>query len=1146
MRFQVENEGAEVLASASDDKFVLLRIPTKSELEGLLAEFREKFVGELRRLFRSLPSELEKRKLSSKKGVFYSEKEVVIGLSGTEYQSGGKTAIKFTYFRNTPVAEGLKALGLNKKYPRLESELNLARVFRLSLTDQVSLVDWLTDRPLKDWADQIPKPNAEMQYWLDPHLETALANSDDPCVFLDRIAGDCADLFIHGRRQARLKNRPIGSYWFAKHLHLSGIWLFPLDIWSSLGRQGVPRVLTNLVNSCLLSEQAASFFDGWNEWLGAHSRAMKEFGSYYRTFHFIDHTSTFSQAFPICPDLFYYYRQVAERKTAQEFAFQGSRFLWRYLNHHWGVQIGDDRQSLKLAGKIKALNRDAWAWVDDPSVSLRTGLYEKVVGLEEPTSHSRKIVRWACRMRELLPLLGHKDPSGSIRHLTEWLFYLSKLESMKQPLPGTFQEIRRKAHINSAGDPGYFSFLDYLRTREIPLDSKNSAVTTLRHMWILDATDRDLDLDSVPIVQRVDHIKEKRSSSRHWRTVRNAIEPEVWQIIIQENRRDDFAFSRQRQSKKQKRQLDFRAVADPETGKQKRIWWPGPAVIIDLLLNIPLRKASARFLDSGEGDERVLDIDSLQYKPNHLRTATQGRHQGFFRSSRLGIRRDQVTLGMYVNTNKTGNEYEVPWIDQAVANNVSRVIEWQKTYNPISGPILCTDVHTSKIKYGDLDLHGDTYPIFRDPEDPKGQPLGEMAIYNYFRALLRHCEPVLSEKFGFEVSLFEPDGTPVFDIHSLRVTGVTALLEHGVSVEVVQELVGHASHEMTWYYNAVSNARIHTEIQRGMEQFKLKSEELHGMSANDLERLKANVFNTRNEEDFAAFSMLEQQISGRTTQWEMLPHGICPGGTCSEGGVKSKYKYDALYRERACSLCRFRITGPMFLHGLVQHQNTLMWEIKQSLRKITAMRDEIDKCEDHGEDPAPLNAQLKKEREFCDNLYREWSAEYVYVRSAEDLLDKWMSEREVSGNTGRSVPKLLTSMQPDSIKADLAEVHELRLLHNLIRDSDIITGAQLPRGVVEDRNEMLLKIARENQIDQFFYRVSQDKAKLALDLFSDAVMSAVCDDSSEADLVEDLVEGRVSLRDLPGLEARVEEVLGQLNRQDANLPSRGRNLVPSD
>lgn len=1167
--FDLDDGADPTLVSASLDKFVLLRVPDLDELRALLVSFREKYIGGLREIFRTVNDEDYRTSLP-----------MVFALGGAEMRGNKsridgerKKAWRTSRFSGGAVKEGIEALGFDKKHPIGDDELTSARIPRLSIEDQARLADWLTADPLEEWANRIHPNFGECRLWIDPGIENDLEQTNDPLQFLDEISGACNDLFIRGTCRSRLKNRPIARYWFAKHLHHAGVWLFPLDVWGLLLLQGTPGALKPLARTCLLHEGTLDFWDGWIPWVKSNSTSknLEDYDPYIRAVRWIDHTSTFFPNMPICSDVFEYYNEHFRRLTSKQHGLIGSRFLFRYLHEYHGVSLADDHATLKLAGKTKLSSREAWAWVDDPKVNLREGHYEKIVGRPEPDVQPAPIVAWARQMRDLLPLFGVKSVQGKINSLTNWLLYLRKLYDLGLPLPTDLSAIDRLQHINAAGT-GHYTFMEFMKERDIALDRKNQAISDLRQMWIHDATQRNLSPAGCPILQRTDRIKGKRSSTRHWRTVREAMEPEIWQIIVEENRKNDFEFSKERTTITGKL-TDWCGIRDPETGQHRREWFPGLAVIVDLLLNIPFRKAHARYLDSGEGDEMVLDIDILEYGKNVLPTAIKGRKQGFFMRSKLGIGRHQVGLGMFINTNKTGPEFEVPWIDKEVAKNVHRVIEWQKKYNPIDGPVKATRVTQAQERYGDLDLFDDTFPIFRDPIDPLHKPLSDGRIASYYYDLLEHCEPILSAKLGFEVSLFDDEGEmddidqdegeeddiqqeviedvdaddqkprrrgrPIFDLHSLRVTGVTSLLAHGVPIEIVQRLVGHASEEMTWYYNAVSNARTRDELQRAMEARKITAEDLRKMTQEDLRRLKANVFNTRSEDDFAAFSMFERQILSRTSQWELLPHGICSGGRCSEGGAKTKTGYLSLHRERACSLCRFRITGPMFLAGLVLHQNTLLWEIKQSLRNKATLAEKMNCAEDGGRDPGPLRSGMRREAEHCEKLFEEWFAEAVYVREAEGRLSKWISTGSFAGKGG-NLPALFGQGETPNVSVGFCESHELQLLRNLCKDAEIVGGAQLPRGIEEDRNALLLQIARANNLEEFFYRLDPGKARVALGLFADAILDSFESGPAGMDDIESLVTGETSIRHLPALEERIAEVLQKIGPDRLRVTSRGQ------
>lgn len=1102
-----------LLANQESEHFVLLQPVDKQSLGLLLAEFRNEYMGALRDI------------LLAPRANGKAE-----GLTGTTgFDGAGSQTLRPSYFSIKSINEGLKDTGLSDVYPMKVGEHSVFRVTRMDYEDQKTLLNWLTGRSLADWEGAVVPHQVEHRLWVDVSLEEDLDTAPDGFAFLDKLAGDIGDALIRQTRSAKQKNRPIARYFFGKWLHQRGVWLFPLGIWTSVVVI-VPESLRPLYRKVVQNANMVKFRSLYDEWTSAHSKGATTVDLYRKVLLFVDHTTTFAaENFPTEPGFFEYFRQwersYFERNQAA--VATGIRFLWRFTHHFHGIELPDDHSSLRLAGKSKLLNREAWAWVDDPRVKTKGGLYETAVGKPEPEAHPDYLVSWAVRMRELLPHLEVKSPSNQIAHLTQWLLYLCCLDAP----PASFSQIVRAHHINSAGNPDFFTFMDFLKARDLSIDVRNSALTTLRHMWVLDATQRNADGRGCPIDVKIDKFKRGAAGGgRIGRTHRDAIEPEILQVIIEENRRGDFAFSRSRRSARNNL-IDYRTVMDPATNKPVKEWWPGLAVLIDLLLFIPLRKMSARYLDSGEGDESTLDITTLEYRPNILPTSTKGRRECFFIRAPVSLKRGDYQLGMYVNTNKTGKPYDVPWIEETVAHNVSRLIAWQQRFNPIAKPVLCKDMEADR-QYAALHLIQDSYPIFRDPDDPINEPVTESRVYDYFYALLRHCEPILTEKLGFEVSLFDGD-TPRFDIHSLRVTGVTILLENGVDPKIVKELVGHASLEMTWHYHAISNYNIRKQISDAFEKYRPGLREFSNLSESDLTRLKANTVNTRPDQDpDFSFNLLTEKVRANDPQWEILPHGICPGGACSSGGREHKNVHQALHRERACSLCRFRVTGPMFLHGLVLHANTLMWEIKQSQRRIADLRERADVAEDEGKDPSLFLGQVTHEREACDRLFEEWFAEIVYIRRCEDLLASWA----VSG-ADNSLPTAVETVDKGAVTVEMNESHELRLLHDLLQDSQTVAGVTLPRGVEEDRNEILLQIAKSNDLDQLFYRMDRETARQAFSLFAETLLQHVASE----DEIDGLASGRLRINHLPSLEAHVSQALSHLTSK-----AKGNNAIQGE
>ena len=250
---------------------------------------------------------------------------------------------------------------------------------------------------------------------------------------------------------------------------------------------------------------------------------------------------------------------------------------------------------------------------------------------------------------------------------------------------------------------------------------------------------------------------------------------------------------------------------DPLSNQRTELFWPGVPMILDVILAMGTRFSSARWLDSGEGDDYVVDPATLTLTENPLPSRTKNRAESFLQAHQIGPRETDKVLGMHLAVNKTG-PYSVPWVDQATARAFQEMRLWQIQFNPRKSPVRASNSDI-QIQYAGEGKIPEVYPIFRDPELRTSFPPTTGAIYNYWGALLGHCEKVVEQKLGHHEPLLV-EGKPRWDLHSLRVTTVSTLLEAGIEPWIVSELVGHSSVMMTWHYKDVDPRKTHLALQR--------------------------------------------------------------------------------------------------------------------------------------------------------------------------------------------------------------------------------------------------------------------------------------------------------------------------------------------
>jgi hypothetical protein len=623
-----------------------------------------------------------------------------------------------------------------------------------------------------------------------------------------------------------------------------------------------------------------------------------------------------------CP-LVFFKQWTSDGGGSSEVRSSSTTHLFKLLCRYFGLAAASHPMAEFFFGnrRIGTLGVEAFAWCDHPN-KRNTAVAERCLG--RPVETVPLYVRdWAEYFRGLLPSFGTKSVDNAIRDLNTWLIFLLHLGESRAPK--SFLDVSRSRDVNNLtlGGDTYVNFLarHFLRTnKQIPY----RAVSTLAKAWKLAATRDNFEVGS-PFditLDRVGKVPKRRAKS-----VRRPLDRVVMEILVRENRRNDFELART--MGKRSRTYIF-VVKSPTTQAYEEVFFPLSPIIVDLILHSGMRKYQARWADSGEGDEFSIDLAAKIDRPNLLPTATKGRREGFLRICEFvekdGRRRE---LGMFINTNKTGLPYEVPWIDPELAAHVHRLVKLQTAYNPIEAPIPARDPDISEL-YGYNGSVPTVFPIFRNPGYDRHLPVSDTMVRSYWLALLKHCQPIVERELGYSYPLVHGENA-IFDIHALRITTVTVLHESGVSIDIIQALLGHSSVMMTWYYRQVRHAELHRELNRGYAEPRKRA-------VSDGDELTDQMINEAvtpiGLDDPVGLALLQEHRSAKSAPIDVFAHGICPGGDCNTGGKRlAEGRYAPVFRQRACSRCRFRVTGPMFLNGLVHRLNGLMFEIKQSSEK---------------------------------------------------------------------------------------------------------------------------------------------------------------------------------------------------------------------
>jgi hypothetical protein len=406
---------------------------------------------------------------------------------------------------------------------------------------------------------------------------------------------------------------------------------------------------------------------------------------------------------------------------------------------------------------------------------------------------------------------------------------------------------------------------------------------------------------------------------------------------------------------------------NPETRVRERIWSPLRATYFLIRLTVPLRGWQVRMLDSGEGDEAVFQGVDVPHEwcANTSRFAKPGHHRGFIRRM-FDASSDTHINGMFINTNKTQDRgrstaergYEIPWQDVGVLRLFTQLRNFQEKYNPLLRPLTFAQIHTTG-RTATEDVVRRMEPIhflLRDPCSSRypQDPIADSRLRAMWILLCSEVERRLDERNiraddGQSIRLIErSDGTgrpakPIFDMHALRVSGLTHFVAADVPIQILSAMVaGHATTLMTYYYVRPTPSQVDEILRRAkisLAKEETEARDLAAWAKNQPLKALEEVFSTN---DDAGLDQLQISPAG---MWGTSDYGVCPNGStmCSEGGPlisdtgKVKTYLPVIGGPQNCACCRFFITGPPWLGGLAAKFNATMGQFYEAFVDLKAL-----------------------------------------------------------------------------------------------------------------------------------------------------------------------------------------------------------------
>lgn len=823
-------------------------------------------------------------------------------------------------------------------------------------------------------------------------------------------------------------------------------------------------------------------------------------------------------------------RIAARRSTA-------SQMLLRIAGATQGlIEIGDvtaatvseyaiKENRIRLAGLVTPLlvaQRQKYQNID-PQIIDAWGLGKKRRGFDRSYDWVLEKDATLSDWRETISSwLNDRKHGFSHRALTSDRFFAHLIENSH--LPRTVEEYcRRKVTISP-------SWTEWLGTQAIDVARTQDYRNVMAEFfdWYLARSLTDEDDFGRPVRSPVHYnpITRVRRAANRSETHREALPLRYIHELIKIITEDDFAWPKTLRA-------DYFAFRNQDADQIERWWSPVRAYAMLVKLHLPLRTYQVRMLDSGETDtERYVNG---KWEPNEGPLARREKkpvRRGFLRRFR-DARTEREFTGFYVNTNKTADiyrderdkGYEVPWQHPEVIAIAATLRDWQERHNPVAAPTQWDTLHDkSVLRVHSLEALQRREPVcflFRDPcAAHPNEPIRGDRMQTFWASLVDELERRMAAS-GRTL----PDGSPiklimrrsadsgymrpVYDLHSLRVSLITAYAtEGGVPIHILSKCIaGHATILMTLYYNkpgpayvtekmVEAQARLADQEQQNFVRF-LQNEEYRNASPLVL----AN--------DPAGLSMLG---SASPTSWVVGDIGICAvsGMKCHEGGevtgiVSGKQVYGPVAGgPKNCARCRFFVTGPAFLGGLVSQFNATglaLSEIAESLRRVETViceiEDNVDSLQDAPRNQKRLDLQYERRdrlMEETDQAAMNWHALYGLVERSRIALSD--AGKQPSGN-GLSL--VLAGTGAD-LEVGLSECSQFELLDAVCQAGNVYPNRQVPAANLR-RGRLLDAMLIRNDRTPVFATLTEDEA-LAAGNEMVAFLIARCGSADTVDLIE--------------------------------------------
>lgn len=545
------------------------------------------------------------------------------------------------------------------------------------------------------------------------------------------------------------------------------------------------------------------------------------------------------------------------------------------------------------------------------------------------------------------------------------------------------------------------------------------------------------------------------------------------------------------------------------------MWFPGTTVALLTKLLLPLRTYQVRMLDGGEMDtyKYVQTMRNVAGKwiKNDSRLS-QGTERNPFERGILRKFKDKTTqiemTGFFINTNKTADinkeeddkGYDIPWQYEEAQYWLAKLRDWQMKYNPISQPAKWTEMtvnHLGNVKdVRILKQMGKITFLFRNPTSigQEHLPIRTRGLDCIWYKVLQKLEEQLKENTSSEeertLKFVSPDSnvTTYYPLHSLRVSLITAYaLEGGVPMPILSKAIaGHARLIMTLYYTKAGISYVTDTMNQAEKSILENDKEAFNRFIRDAkyEQLETSI---AANDPITYQAVINAQKSGAGII--ISDKGICLKGCfgCDSGGTyvnndTDKITYGVVpgFPEQNCVRCRWFVTSPAFLPGLVHHFNTIGYNMGETGKRVVKYQHDIEllenekyKCELNGTIFTKHHQLLKYEQLYAQEIQKNDKLANDYNATLR-LIDKSMKIIKKTSSDDRFQLVTVGSISDVGISINNTE-HELEQLQIICNGAKLFPETDASKAVLQRSQIIDLTFKNNNKMPVMFSLTEEEQ-----------------------------------------------------------------------